>query len=101
MPADPLLADTAAIRTLGRDYTAHAAELAAVAVTLRSVPLPATALGPVGAVFVAALTDAVAEQSDAVGALEVDARAGGSAAGFTAAGYDAAVYRAAGLLPQV
>lgn len=101
MPADPLLADTAAILALGSAYTAHAADLAAVAAALRSVPVPTAALGPVGAAFTAALTDAVAEQSDAVGALEVDARAGGSVASGTAAGYEVAGHRAAGLLPQV
>lgn len=101
MPAHTLSADTAAIRAFGSAYTTHAAALAAVASALRSIPAPGAALGPVGAGYLAALAGAVADQSDAVAALEADTRAGGCAAELSAAGYEAAGRRAAELLPRV
>lgn len=97
-----MLADTDAIRALGSASSAQAADLAAIASTLSSLPCPASAsmFGPVGTPFLAALTDAAAcaartaaELSDSVWAActtahasataydDVDQRVGGQIAG--------------------
>ncbi|MGV0741486.1 hypothetical protein [Mycolicibacterium sp. XJ870] len=96
-----MLADTLLIRALGGAYTAHAAELAAIAAALRSVPSPATALGPVGDRFLAAFADAVTDQVAAAAALGDETQTAGATAGQNAASYDAAGHRAAHLLPRV
>ncbi|WP_243858469.1 hypothetical protein [Mycobacterium sp. DL440] len=101
MTADTLRADTAAIDALGGAFHAHAAELSAVAATLRSLPSPGGALGPIGERFVAAFNASVRAHIDAVAALSARAGAGAVSAGVTAAGYDAAGQRAAALLPRV
>ncbi|MEV0670769.1 hypothetical protein [Mycobacterium sp. NPDC050441] len=101
MTADPLRADMAAIDALGGAFDAHAAELSAVAATLRSMPSPRGALGPVGERFVAAFTASVSTHIDAVAALSDRASAGAVSAGVTAAGYHTAGQQAAALLPRV
>jgi exonuclease VII small subunit len=66
-----VLADITVIRALGAAHSRQAADLAAVAATLRSATPPscAEAFGPVGARFVAALAEAVARESHAVAQL--------------------------------
>jgi hypothetical protein len=96
-----MFADTALIRALGSAYAAHAADLTAAAALLRSADTPASALGPVGAEFLAAFRTALADQSAAITALGTEARTAGTAAAGTAAGFDAASHRAADLLPRV
>lgn len=96
-----MLADTAIIRALGGAYTTHAADLAAVAATLRSAPPPAACLGPVGDRFLTAFTEAVIDHSNAVAALGERAQAAGATAGHNAASFAAAGHRAARLLPRV
>ena len=65
-----MLADTDAIRALGSANSTHAADLAEVAATLSSLPVPAASpLGPIGARFMSALAEAAAEGSRAVTAL--------------------------------
>ena len=95
-----MLADSDAIRALGSACSAQAADLAAIAATLSSLPGPATAdlFGPVGADFLAALAEAVADQSRAVAALGDSVAAAAATAGASAAGYDDADSRASGLL---
>ncbi|WP_441961236.1 hypothetical protein [Mycolicibacterium houstonense] len=101
MPADTLRADVAAIRDLGDALAAHAAHLDAVAAALRSMPSPATELGPIADRFVAAFTHAVSAHSDAVAALGARTGTGVAGAAATATGYHLAGQRAAQLLPQV
>lgn len=66
-----MFADTEAIRALGAANSAQAADLAAVAASLSSIPdaVATSTLGPVGARFVAALTDAAMAVSQATAAL--------------------------------
>lgn len=101
MTADPLRADMAAIHALGGAFDAHAADLDAVAATLRSMPSPGGALGPIGERFLTALAAAVSAHIDAVAALGARAGAGAVSAGVTAAGFSAVGQRAAALLPRV
>jgi hypothetical protein len=60
-----MFADTDAIRAFGAANSAQAADLAAVAAALSSMPGPAAGamLGPVGVRFLAALADAVVQGS--------------------------------------
>ncbi|OLT87751.1 hypothetical protein [Mycobacterium syngnathidarum] len=99
MPADTLHADLAAIRALGDALDAHAADLSAVAVSLRSIPAPA--LGQVGERFATAFAEAVSAHRDAVAALGACTGAGAVSARCTAADYDSAGQRAATLLPRM
>ncbi|MCW1824316.1 MULTISPECIES: hypothetical protein [Mycolicibacterium] len=101
MPAENLRADLAAIRALGDALDAHAADLDTVAATLRSMPSPGAALGPIGDRFTAAFVEAVSAHSDAVAALAVHAGAGAVSARCTAVDYDSAGQRAAALLPRM
>ncbi|MDH6196871.1 hypothetical protein M2272_003524 [Mycobacterium frederiksbergense] len=106
MPADTLRshtlhADTDSIGALGDALATHAADLTAVAAALRSVPSPAAALGPIGARFLVAFTEAVAGHSEAVAALGARTGVGAVGAGDTVARYDMAGQRAAQLLPRV
>ena len=83
-----VLADTAVIRALGAAHSRQAADLDAVAATLRSVPGPgcAAAFGPVGVRFLAALTEAIARESGVAAQLsERVATAGGTAEASAAA----------------
>jgi hypothetical protein len=84
-----VLADTAVIRALGAAHSRQAADLDAVAATLRSIPSSgcAAAFGPVGARFVAALTEALARESGVAAGLSESAGAAGRAAEATAAAY--------------
>ncbi|OBC07452.1 hypothetical protein A5784_08940 [Mycobacterium sp. 852013-50091_SCH5140682] len=96
-----MFADTALIRALGSAHAAHAADLSAAAALVWSTDTPASALGPVGADFVAALRTALTEHSAAITALSVQARAAAMSAAGTAADFDAVGRRAADLLPWV
>ncbi len=95
-----MLADTDAIRSLGSASAAHAADLAAIAATLSSLPDPAAAsmFGAVGARFLAALADAVATEARAVTALSDRFSAADTTAHAAATGYDDADLRAGGLI---
>jgi hypothetical protein len=66
-----MFADTDGIRALGSSNASHADALAAIAAALSSLPIAAagSSFGPVGAGFVAALTDAVTDGSRAAAAL--------------------------------
>ena len=87
-----MFADTDAIRTFGTASSAQAADLAAAAVTLSSVPGPATGsmLGPVGTRFLAALADATTDASCAVAALGDRVSAGCDTAHASAGAYEEA-----------
>jgi hypothetical protein len=95
-----MLADTDAISSLGSASSAHAADLAAIAATLSSLPDPetATAFGAVGARFLAALADAVATEARAVAELSDRFSAADTTARAAAIGYDDADLRAGGLI---
>ena len=85
-----MFADTEAIRTFGAASSAQAADLAAVAAALSSMPGTAAAamLGPVGTRFLAALADATTEASRAVAALGERLAAGCSTAQASAVAYE-------------
>ena len=85
-----MLADTDTIRAFGAASTAHAADLAAVAATLSSMPGAAadSMLGPVGARFLTALADATTEASRAVAALGERLQPGCLSAHASAAPYE-------------
>ena len=85
-----MFADTDAIRTFGAANSAHAADLAAVAAALSSMPGAAadSMLGPVGARFMAALIDAATDASRAVAALSDRLDAGHLTARASAAAYE-------------
>jgi hypothetical protein len=90
-----MFADTDAIRTFGAANSAQAADLAAVAATLSSLPGAAadSLLGPVGTRFLAALADATADASRAVAALGERLTAGHLTAHASAAAYENADHR--------
>jgi len=94
-----MFADTEAIRTFGAASSAQAADLAAVASALSSLP-GADAFGPVGARFLAALADA-AETSRAVTALIDRLATGGLTAHTSAAAYESADARTGALVSRV
>ena len=85
-----MFADTDAIRALGSDNSAHAADLAAIATTLSSLPVEAAAptLGPVGARFLTALAEAAADGSHAVAALSDRLSSSSTTAHAAAVAYD-------------
>lgn len=87
-----MFADTDAVRTFGTASSAQAADLAAAAAALSSVPGPAAGsmLGPVGARFLAALADATTETSHAVAALGNRVSAGCDTAHASAGAYEEA-----------
>ena len=95
-----MLAYTDAIRALGSAESAQAADLAAIAVALSSLPGASTAalFGPVGAGFLAALADAAAIEAGAVAALLHTVAAAGTTAGAWAAAYADADRRVGALL---
>jgi hypothetical protein len=82
-------ADTAVIRALGAAHSRQAADLDAVAATLRSVAGPecAAAFGPVGARFIAALTEALSRESGVAAQLSERAARAGQTAEATAVAY--------------
>jgi hypothetical protein len=90
-----MLADTDAIRDLGSATSTQAADLAAVALTLSSLPDPtlASTFGPVGARFLAALADATAREAQAVTALSDSVAAACPTAFATATAYGDADHR--------
>ncbi|MGE2713410.1 hypothetical protein ACQI4L_05065 [Mycolicibacterium litorale] len=99
MPADTVLADTGAIRALAHTDAAHSADLAAAAAALAAVPVAAAAetLGPVGAAFLAALSEATAAEAGLATALAERLAGGAVTATGSAAAYDDAHLRAAAL----
>ena len=90
-----MFADTDAIRAFGAANSAQAADLAAVAADLSSMPGAAadSMLGPVGTRFLAALADAVAQESRAVAALSDRLEAGYRTAHASATAYENADHR--------
>ena len=90
-----VLADITVIRALGAAHSRQAADLAAVAATLRSAMPPSCAevFGPVGARFVAALAEAVARESRAVAQLGERVAVAGHTADATAAAYGGSEHR--------
>jgi hypothetical protein len=66
-----MFADTDAIRALGSATSTHADDLTVIATALSSLPVAAagSSLGPVGARFLSALTEAAADGSRAVTAM--------------------------------
>ena len=90
-----MLADTDVIRALGAAHSRQAADLDAVAAKLQSVAGPgcATALGPVGQRFVAALTEALARESSVAAQLSERVATAGRTASAAAAAYDGAEHR--------
>lgn len=90
-----VLADTDVIRALGAAHCRQAADLDAVAASLRSVAGPgcAAALGPVGAGFLAALTEALARESGVATQLSERVAAAGHTAAAAATAYDGAEHR--------
>ena len=84
-------ADTSAIHHFGTAQEQQAASLGSVAAALAAAQglLAGDALGPVGAGFVTALSDAVARQADAIARLGDRAAAAGVTARGTAAAYQA------------
>jgi hypothetical protein len=91
-----VLADITVIRALGAAHSHQAADLAAVAATLRSAAPSSCAevFGPVGARFVAALAEAVARESRAVAQLAERIAVAGHTADATAAAYGGSEHRA-------
>ncbi|MFG1930429.1 hypothetical protein ACGFK1_07195 [Mycobacterium sp. NPDC048908] len=91
-----MFADTDAVRAFGSANDAHASDLAAVASALASIPNAATGamLGPVGARFLAALTEATIEASRAVTELADRMAAGSRTAHDAAIAYDSTDARA-------
>jgi hypothetical protein len=85
-----MFADTDAIRAFGAANSAQAADLAAVAATLSSMPGPAVGsmLGPVGTRFLAALADAVVQGSRAAATLSDRMEAGHRTAYASAGAYE-------------
>ncbi|WP_029116628.1 type VII secretion target [Mycobacterium sp. URHB0044] len=91
-----MLADIAAIRALAAAHSGHAADLDAVAATLRSAvgPSCAAAFGPIGARFVAALAEAVARDAAAAARLGERMTVADHTAAAAAVAYDNADGRA-------
>jgi len=86
-----MFADTDAIRAFGAASSAQAADLAAVAATLSSMPgaaVAASMLGPVGTRFMAALADATTDASRAMTALGHRMEAGHLTACASAGAYE-------------
>lgn len=85
-----MFADTDAIRAFGAANSAQSDDLTAVAAALSSMPDTAAdaMLGPVGARFLTALTEAVADASRAVSALSDRLDAGHFTARASAAAYE-------------
>jgi hypothetical protein len=98
-----MFADTDAIRAFGAANSAQAADLAAVAAALSSIPgIDAeSVLGPVGTRFLAALADAITEASRAVAALGERMSAGYVSAHASATSYEDADERNGTLVARV
>jgi hypothetical protein len=98
-----MFADTDAIRAFGAANSAQAADLAAVAAALSSMPGAAadSMLGPIGARFLAALADATAEASRTAAALGERLAAGCDTAHASAAAYENADDRTGTMVSRV
>jgi hypothetical protein len=98
-----MFVDTDAIRAFGAANSAHAADLAAVAAALSSMPGAAadSMLGPIGARFLAALAGATAEASRAAAALGERLAAGCDTAHASAAAYENADDRTGTMVSRV
>jgi hypothetical protein len=84
-----MLADTDAIRALGSANSTQAGDLAEVAATLSSLPIPAASpLGPIGDRFISALVEAAGEGARAVSVLGSRLSASGRTAYAAAAAYE-------------
>ena len=95
-----MLADTAAIHAFGAAQARHAAELEAITVTLASVSdgLLPDALGPVGASFVYALAEAIAQEARHVERLSDTIATAAATARASADAYVDTDHRAGGAL---
>jgi hypothetical protein len=95
-----MLVDTDAIHTFGASCSAHAADLTAASTALTSLTGAdaITALGPVGACFLAALEDAATTAAHAITALSADLGAAHSVSGAVADAYADADHRGSHLL---
>lgn len=85
-----MFADTDAIRALGVAHSIQADDLADIAAILSSLPIAAagSSLGPVGARFLSALTEAAVDGSRAVAALSEHLGMSGTTAYAVASAYD-------------
>lgn len=85
-----MFADTDAIRALGCAHSSHADDLADIAATLSSLAIAAAGLplGPVGARFVSALTEAAADGSRAVASLSEHLRMSNTSTYTVASAYE-------------
>jgi hypothetical protein len=85
-----MFADTDAIRALGSANSTHADDLADIAAALSSLPATAagSSLGPVGAPFLSALTEAAADGSRAVTTLSEHLWMSNTTAYAVASAYD-------------
>jgi len=85
-----MFADTDAIRALGSANSIHAGDLADIAATLSSLPLAAaeSSLGPVGARFLSALSDAAVDGSRTVATLSEHLCTSNTTAYVVASAYD-------------
>jgi hypothetical protein len=95
-----MFVDTNAIHALGLDCSTHADDLSAAAAAMKSLPgaAAAAAFGPVGAGFLAALTDAVTAEARAIVALSANLASARSAIGVVADAYADADRRGSRLL---
>jgi hypothetical protein len=98
-----MFADTDAIRAFGAANSAQAADLAAVAAALSSMPGAAadSMLGLIGARFLAALADATAEASRTAAALGERLAAGCDTAHASATAYENADDRTGTMVSRV
>ena len=97
-----MFADTDAIRTFGAANSAQAADLSALVAALTSLPAAsASAMGPVGARFLAALADAATDASRAVAALSDRLEAGHVTARASAAAYENADHQLGGAISRL
>jgi hypothetical protein len=85
-----MFADTDAIRALGSANSTRADDLADIAITLSSLPIAASgaSLGPVGAGFLSALTEAAADGSREVAAISDHLGMSNTTAYSVASAYD-------------
>jgi excreted virulence factor EspC (type VII ESX diderm) len=98
-----MFADTDAIRVFGAANSVQAADLAAVAAALSSMPRAgvSAALGPVGARFLAALAEATADAGRAAAALGERLEAGHVTARASASAYENADERLGGAITRL
>lgn len=87
-----MFADTDAIRALGSAHSIHADDLVAIAAALSSLPVAAagSSLGPVGAGFLSALSEAAADGSRLAAAISDHLGISNTTAYAVASAYDSA-----------